>query len=143
MERLPALLALTLFLNHYANAQAIVVNSDGTHSIVVSNGNSSTIVNSNGTHSTLFMNGNTGIMVNPDGTHSTIVTNGNISTVINQNGTHSIIINNEPASASVGLITWDSTKIEDIDTGTISREKKRLKKHKLKRNRKDKTRIDR
>lgn len=90
-------LGLTLTLLSLAlvsNAQGVVINSDGTHSQIINNGNTSIIVNTNGTHSTAFNNGNTSIIVNPNGTHSTAFHNGNTSTIVNPNGTHSTAFHN-------------------------------------------------
>jgi hypothetical protein len=76
-----------------AQAQvSVVVNPDGTHSVVHQNGNTGVIVNPDGTHSTLTQNGNTAIIVNSNGTHSIIpATNTNTMILVNPNGTHSII----------------------------------------------------
>ena len=85
-----------LFLFAMSNlfAQNIVVNPDGTHSIVIDNGTTKTIVNPNGTHSTVIDNCSTKIVVNPNGTHSILVGNGRIKTVVNPDGTHSVFIDN-------------------------------------------------
>jgi metallo-beta-lactamase class B len=77
--------------------QTVVVNPDGTHSVVHGNvivnpdGTHSTvhgnvIVNPNGTHSTVHGN----VIVNPDGTHSTV--HGNV--IVNPDGTHSTVHGN-------------------------------------------------
>jgi hypothetical protein len=88
-------LILSLLLCSAGVVQAqvsVIVNPDGTHSVVHQNGNTSVIVNSNGTHSTLTQNGNTAIIVNPNGTHSIIPnTETNPMVLVNPNGTHSII----------------------------------------------------
>lgn len=42
------------------------------------------VINSNGTHSTIVGNGNTKTIVNPDGTHSTLVNNINTNKIIKQ-----------------------------------------------------------
>ncbi len=73
---------LVLFLTHHKGQAQVVVNSDGSHSVVTGN----VIVNSDGSHS--IMSGN--VIVNPNGTHSVIA--GNV--IINPNGTHSVIAGN-------------------------------------------------
>ena len=89
----PILICLLFFLGLSAYAQhTVVVNPDGTHSVIVNNGNVSTIVNQDGTHSTAIMNGNSSTIVNPDGTHSTAIMNGSNITIVNSDGTHSTVI---------------------------------------------------
>ena len=46
-------------------AQVILVNPDGTHSLIIDNGATKTVVNPNGTHSTIIDNGATKTVVNP------------------------------------------------------------------------------
>jgi CDGSH-type Zn-finger protein len=76
------LLSLLLFVAfENVKAQRVVVNPDGTHSIVIDNGSTKTIVNPNGTHSTVIDNGSTKIIVNPNGTHSTVIDNGSTKTM--------------------------------------------------------------
>ena len=84
--------ALVLLIGRYAIAQSILVNPDGTHSVIHDHGATSIVVNSNGTHSVVFNHGSTSIMVNPDGTHSTILRHGNTGTVVHPNGRHSIFV---------------------------------------------------
>ena len=89
------LLSLLCMVSLSAYAQhTVVVNPDGTHSVVVNNGNSSTIVNPDGSHSTAIHNGNSTTIVNPNGTHSTAIHNGNSSTIVNPDGSHSTAIHN-------------------------------------------------
>lgn len=54
-----------------AFSQQIQVNPDGSHTIIQTNGNTSTIVNPDGSHSTKHSHGNNSIIVNPDGSHTT------------------------------------------------------------------------
>ena len=64
-------------VSYSAYAQhTVIVNPDGTHSIAINNGTTSTIINPDGTHSTAIKNGNTTTIVNPDGTHSVVIKNG-------------------------------------------------------------------
>ena len=60
----------------------VVINPDGTHSVVTGN----VIVNTDGTHSVITGN----IVVNPNGTHSVIA--GNV--LVSPSGTHSLISDN-------------------------------------------------
>jgi len=92
MNRQLIVSVFVLFIGHYAIAQSILVNPDGTHSVIHDHGATSIVVNPNGTHSVLFNNGSTSIMVNPDGTHSTILKHGNTGTVVHPNGMHSIFV---------------------------------------------------
>lgn len=71
--------ALVLFLAHHGGKAQVVVNPDGTHSVVVGN----VVVNPDGTHSVIAGN----VIVNSNGTHSVIVGN----TLINPDGSHSAI----------------------------------------------------
>lgn len=70
---------LVLFLAHHAGRAQVVVNPDGSHSVLAGN----VIVNPNGTHSVIAGN----VVVNSNGTHSVIM--GNI--LVNPDGSHSII----------------------------------------------------
>ncbi|TXE03733.1 hypothetical protein [Algoriphagus aquimarinus] len=72
-------------------AQSVIVNPDGTHSVVIDHGVHKVIVNPNGTHSVAVSSGTSNIIVNPDGTHSQIIGNGNSKIIVNPNGTHSIL----------------------------------------------------
>ena len=83
---------LLLLVGRYAIAQSVLVNPDGTHSVIHDHGATSVVINPNGTHSVVFNNGSTSIMVNPDGTHSTILRHGNTGTVIHPNGMHSVFV---------------------------------------------------
>ena len=68
-------------VSYSAYAQhTVIVNPDGTHSVVINNGTTSTIVNSNGTLSIAINNGNTSTIVNPYGTHSVVIKNGESAT---------------------------------------------------------------
>ncbi|MBE9462747.1 hypothetical protein ACFP1I_09070 [Dyadobacter subterraneus] len=92
-------------------AQGIVVNADGTHSVVINSGTTGVIVNSNGTHSTVVNSGsNVSTIVNPNGTHSTAINNGSISTIVNPDGTHSIGINN---GTMIQVVTPDQKNAVD------------------------------
>ena len=119
MERLLIILALSFFLNCSAIAQSVIVNPDGTHSIVINNGSTSTIVNPDGTHSTAINHGSTSIIVNPNGTHSSVIHNGNISTIVNPNGTHSTVDNTVTSTA-----VTNSLKINIGDSISIANPKK-------------------
>ena len=71
--------ALVLFLTHQVGRTQVVVNPDGSHSVVTGN----VIVNPDGTHSVVAGN----VIVNSNGTHSVIV--GNV--LVNPDGSHSIL----------------------------------------------------
>ncbi len=73
-----------------AKAQSIIVRPDGTHSIGINHGTTTTVINPDGTHSIGINHGNTTTVVNPDGTHSVGVRHGSTKTVINPDGMHSI-----------------------------------------------------
>lgn len=76
-----------------AQAQvSVIVNPDGTHSVLHQNGNTGVVVNPDGSHSVLHQNGSTAVLVNPNGTHSVVPnTDTNPTVLVNPNGTHSII----------------------------------------------------
>jgi hypothetical protein len=73
---------LVLFLAYHVGRAQVVVNSDGSHSVVTGN----VIVNPDGSHSVLTGN----VIVNSNGTHAVKV--GNV--IVNSNGTHSVITGN-------------------------------------------------
>ncbi|TDQ19039.1 hypothetical protein DFQ04_0856 [Algoriphagus boseongensis] len=72
-------------------AQSVIVNPDGTHSVIHDHGNTQVIVNPNGTHSILLGTGNIKTLVNPDGTHSQLIDHGATKILVNPNGNHSIL----------------------------------------------------
>jgi len=72
-------------------AQTVIVNPDGTHSVVHDLGDTKVVVNPNGTHSVILGSDTNKIMINPNGTHSQIFGVGNSKIIINPNGTHSIL----------------------------------------------------
>lgn len=82
----------------FSQGTSVIVNPDGTHSVVHYHGNTSTQINSNGTHSiatatAIFHHGNgMSTKVDADGMHSTIFHHGNtMATQVNPDGIHSII----------------------------------------------------
>ncbi len=88
------LLTVFAFAAFQADAQTVIVNPDGTHSILINNGGMfSTIVNPDGTHSTVINTaGPFTNIINPNGTQTTVINNGgNFSTVVNPDGTHSTL----------------------------------------------------
>lgn len=103
--------ALFIIGSYLTNAQGIVVNADGTHSIVTNPGGTGIIVNANGTHSTVINSGsNISTVVNPNGTHSTLINSGNIITIVNPDGSHSVGVNN---GTNVQGITPDQKNARD------------------------------
>ena len=54
-------------------AQSVIVNPDGTHSVVIDHGVHKVIVNPDGTHSVAVGLGTSNILINPNGTHSQII----------------------------------------------------------------------
>jgi hypothetical protein len=82
-------MSLTAYAQH-----TVVVNPDGTHSVVIQTGNMITVVNPNGTHSTAIQTGNFITVVNPDGTHSTAMLTGNNTTMVSPVDTHTPVIKN-------------------------------------------------
>jgi hypothetical protein len=85
-----------------ARAQvSIIVNPDGTHSVLHQNGNTGVVVNPNGTHSVIpNTDTNPTVLVNPNGTHSIIQRTGNTATVTGPKGTHTV----------TGPVVADSTR---------------------------------
>jgi hypothetical protein len=113
--------AVSLFVGCYAVAQSIVVNPDGTHSIMAHTGNASTIINSNGGHATVINHGSTSIIVNPDGTHSTAFNHGSISIVVSPTGMHSIVFHNDGAVKQLSKVNSD-----ELDPIFVSKHEKRI-----------------
>jgi hypothetical protein len=113
--------ALSLFVGCYAVAQSIVVNPDGTHSIMVHTGNVSALVNSNGSHSTVINRGSTAIIVNPDGTHSTAFNQGSISLIVGPTGMHSTVFNNDCAVEQLSNLSSD-----ELDPIFVLKHEKRI-----------------
>lgn len=64
----------------------IVVNLDGTHSLVISGTTMSTILNPNGTTSQMFDHGPVSIVLNPDGTHSVVANIAGMQPMFNPTG---------------------------------------------------------
>ena len=115
-------LGLSLFIGGcYAVAQSIVVNPDGTHSIMVTTGNASTIINSNGSHATVITHGSTSIIVNPDGTHSTAFNHGNVSIIVGPTGMHSTAVHNDCAVEELSNVNSD-----ELDPIFDSKHEKRI-----------------
>lgn len=87
------LLVLFFFamLSSGLHAQSVIVNPDGTHSVVIDHGVHKIIVNPDGTHSLAVSPGTGNILVNPDGTHSKVIGEGNSKIIVNPNRTHSIL----------------------------------------------------
>tara|TARA_R110002020_G_scaffold436722_1_gene646871 strand:+ start:6504 stop:6887 length:384 start_codon:yes stop_codon:yes gene_type:complete len=83
-------------------AQSVIVNPDGTHSVVIDHGVHKVIVNPDGTHSVAVGLGTSNILINPNGTHSQIIGNRNSKIIVNPNGTHSILFsqNNSKQAAA-------------------------------------------
>ena len=79
MRRILISLLCMVSLSAYAQ-NTVVINPDGTHSVVINHGTTSTIVNPDGTHSTAIKNGSTTTIVNPDGTHTVVIKNGESTT---------------------------------------------------------------
>jgi hypothetical protein len=139
--KLFTLLMLSFLINCYSTAQTIIVNPDGTHSIVINNGITSTIVNPDGMHSTAITNGLTFTLINPDGTHSTGVNNGHMSIIVNPNGTHSTFINNTATTPMVNTIEPDSDSAEINRADTIKTDDPiaiKIRKSKTKKNKRSK-----
>ena len=103
MNIIKSLLIVSVFslATAHVQAQTIVVNPDGTHTIAINHGATSTIINSNGTHSHAINHGNHTVIVNPNGTHSTAIHHGGTSTIVNPDGTHSTAINHGNTSIIV------------------------------------------
>jgi|GEM_PF-2962455 len=89
---------LVLFLAHQVGKTQVVVNSDGTHSVITGN----VVVNPDGTHSVISGN----LIINPNGTHSVMV--GNM--IVNPNGTHSLNTANALATPKEVHSTHSSIK---------------------------------
>jgi hypothetical protein len=87
--------ALFAILQLPAAGQTILVNPDGTHSVILNAGSSMPLmVNPDGTHTVIFNNGSTQTWVNPNGTHSVMLNaDTNTPILINPDGTHSVILN--------------------------------------------------
>ncbi|HSF88604.1 MAG TPA: hypothetical protein VLA46_04255 [Saprospiraceae bacterium] len=100
-----------------AFGQTILVNPDGTHSVILNSGsNTSVMVNPNGTHTVIFDNGNTQTWVNPDGTHSVMVhANTNMPVLVNPDGSHSVIVNAH--SHTPVMVNPDGTHTQIIRSG--------------------------
>lgn len=99
--------AFVVFLSVTTTYGQVIVNPDGTHSVV----HGSVIVNPNGTHSVIHGSGSNAVIVNPDGTHS--VKHGSV--IVNPNGTHSTIHKTGANTIIVGpngsrTVMMDSTK---------------------------------
>lgn len=81
MKKLLLLMAL-FFSSNYTFSQSVVINPDGTHSVVVGSGSVRTAINSNGTHSTIIGHGTVSTVVNSNGTHSTLLNTGTVGLIL-------------------------------------------------------------
>ncbi len=80
--------------------QTVIVNPDGTHTIVTGN----VIVHPNGTHSVIHKAGDHSVVVGPDGRHTVIVGSNQTGskTIIHPDGRHSVVQQAGPVSIVVG-----------------------------------------
>lgn len=70
MKKLVCFTLLSFFITSFIKAQTVFVNSDGTHSVGIDHGSTTTVINPDGIHSVGINHGDVIIAVNPDGTHS-------------------------------------------------------------------------
>jgi hypothetical protein len=112
------ILFLAVILNCNINAQTIIINSNGTHSVVINNGNTATIVNPDGTHSTLIKGENTSLIVNPDGTHYTVNAIGKNVLIVNPDGIHSTVYNDSSKTIFFKSNKTDSLKANNSQSTT-------------------------
>jgi hypothetical protein len=90
------IMGLTLFmLPLMGNAQTVVVNPDGSHSLVICHGSTNAlIVNPDGTHTQVFNHGDTQVRVNPNGSHTVILhSDTDTPLIVNPDGTHTRVLN--------------------------------------------------
>ncbi|WP_125921617.1 hypothetical protein [Hymenobacter lapidarius] len=97
------LLALVLYAGSVQAQVSVLVNPEGTHSVIHQNGNSGVVVNPNGTHSILTQTGNTAIITNSNGTTTVIPDlSANPTVIVNADGTHSVLHRNGNTAVLVG-----------------------------------------
>lgn len=86
-----------LLLGNLTTVQAqtsVVVNPDGTHSVLHQTGSSAVLVNPNGTHTVVpNVDSNPTVIVNPDGTHSVLHRHGGTNLLVTPSGSHQILTN--------------------------------------------------
>lgn len=94
------LISLFVSIAGTVNAQTVIVNPDGTHTIVTGN----VIVHPNGTHSVIHKAGGHSVVVGADGRHTVIVGSKHaaIKTIIHPDGRHSVVHAAGPHSVVVG-----------------------------------------
>ncbi|GEM_PF-2415939 len=102
-------------LSNNPTTTSIIVNPDGTHSVMYTSGGIGTVVNPDGTHSTVHTNGNVSVIVHPNGTHSITHNNGNISTIVHPNGTHSVQYHSEGDSKLLHLVQPQLTDNNNVN----------------------------
>ncbi|MBX0292338.1 hypothetical protein K3G63_17965 [Hymenobacter sp. HSC-4F20] len=89
-----------LLLGSLTAAQAqtsVVVNPDGTHSVLHQTGSSAVLVNPNGTHTVVpNVESNPTVIVNPDGTHSVLHRHGSTNLLVTPNGAHQVLTTTTP-----------------------------------------------
>lgn len=90
MKTLLYLLVLSFSTFSIIKAQTVMVNSDGTHSIGINHGSTTTVINPDGTVSVGHNHGGTIIAVHADGTHSVGINHGGTVDDVHPDGTHSI-----------------------------------------------------
>lgn len=93
MKRYLLLTLLALGSLTAAHAQtSVVVNPDGTHSILEQTGGSAVLINPNGTHTVVpNVDSNPTVIVNPDGTHSVLHRLGGTNLLVTPSGSHQVL----------------------------------------------------
>jgi hypothetical protein len=119
MKPVLAIGILLIAFTGYSQDTQIVVNPDGTHSVVIKNGNIATVVHPNGTHSTIFDYCSVAGKVNPNERQGTNIKNDYITMVVHSNGTHSTIINHSKKISNINSnatsrIDGESTKLSQV-----------------------------
>ena len=114
--------ALSVFVGCYAVAQSIIVNQDGTHSIMVNTGNASTLINPNESTSTVINHGSTSIIVNPDGTHSTAFNHGNVSIIVGPTGMHSTMVHHD----CVVMLSKVNSDLDELEPIVVNKHENRI-----------------
>lgn len=120
MKELLCFLTLMFLPGYFALAQTVIINPDGTPTIVLHNGSTSTVINPDGTLSTVLHSGTSSTIVHPNGTLSTVLHSGGSSTVVHPNGTLSTVLHNGGSSTVIHPDGTLSTVLHDGSASTVS-----------------------
>lgn len=84
----------------------VVVNPDGTHSVLHQTGSAAVLVNPDGTHTVVpNVESNPTVIVTPDGRHALLHRHGSTNLLVTPDGSHKLLSTTSPADTT-GYLQW-------------------------------------